>query len=79
MVESLRRLRRTAEGSFRAQPVGFHMPDDPFSADGEPMVEVTMLMPLGDSRRFAELMAEWVELHVSQAILADHEPPSGNT
>ena len=70
---SSKRMKITSQGSFRAQVVHLGAPDqelapgESMNFDGQPLVAVTLLMPLTDARRFGSLLYEWVELSATIA------------
>jgi hypothetical protein len=73
MAKTLRSLKLTKTGTYRAQLVEMGPTREPqiLHADDEPLVEVSLRMPLSDARRFGGMMYEWMELETSTACLTE--------
>ena len=72
MSLTLDTLKITEHGTYRARLIelGDAAPSSRHIRDGdEPIVAVTLQMPLSDARRFGSMMYEWMELKASTASL----------
>jgi hypothetical protein len=81
MSESLKTLKITGRGTYRAQLIELGAEPSPGSLraleNGEPVVPVVLHMPLSDARRFGTMMYEWMELKASTASLDRSERKTG--
>jgi hypothetical protein len=82
-MTTTQQLKITKHGTFRGQVVHLGPPSDEDRGsadrppgegsrghavvDGEPLMAVTVLMPLEDARRAGALLYQWVELSVTSA------------
>jgi hypothetical protein len=68
--EQLTKIKRTEEGTYRAQLVEIGG-GPPFAIEDEPIVAVTFHMPLSDARRLGGLMYDPLELKATKAELSE--------
>jgi len=72
MTHSFKALKITNRDAYRAQVVAVGNPNLLLlDMAEEPIVDVSLRMPLSDARRLGFLLYEWVELSASQATLED--------